>query len=72
MIDAGTAALVASQSNGNGSVVIAPQGASGRGAEVLRQTVNVPPTIRVAQGGRMQVLVARDVSFADVYALARR
>ena len=30
---------------------------------------NVPPTIRVPQGGRMQVLVARDVSFAAVYAL---
>jgi type IV secretion system protein VirB10 len=72
LIDAGTAALVASQSNGNGSVVIAPQGASDVVAEVLRQTVNVPPTIRVAQGGRMQVLVARDVSFADVYALVRR
>jgi type IV secretion system protein VirB10 len=72
LIDAGTAALVASQSSGGSSVVIAPQGASDVVAEVLRQTVNVPPTIRVAQGGRMQVLVARDVSFADVYALARR
>jgi type IV secretion system protein VirB10 len=72
LIDAGTAALVASQSNGGSSVVIAPQGASDVVAEVLRQTVNVPPTIRVAQGGRMQVLVARDVSFAEVYALARR
>jgi type IV secretion system protein VirB10 len=72
LIDAGTAALVASQSNGGSSVVIAPQGASDVVAEVLRQTVNVPPTIRVAQGGRMQVLVARDVSFAEVYSLARR
>jgi len=72
LINAGTAALVASQSNGGSSVVIAPQGASDVVSEVLRQTVNVPPTIRVAQGGRMQVLVARDVSFADVYALARR
>ena len=72
LIDAGTAALVASQSDGGSSVVIAPQGASDVVAEVLRQTVNVPPTIRVAQGGRMQVLVARDVSFAEVYALARR
>ncbi len=72
LIDAGTAALVASQSNGGSSVVIAPQGASDVVAEVLRQTVNVPPTIRVAQGGRMQVLVARDISFAEVYSLARR
>ena len=72
LIDAGTAALVASQSNGDGSVVIAPQGASDVVAEVLRQTADVRPTIRVAQGGRMQVLVARDVSFAEVYALVRR
>jgi type IV secretion system protein VirB10 len=71
LIDAGTAALVAAQSNGGSSVVIAPQGASDVVSEVLRSTVNVPPTIRVAQGGRMQVLVARDVSFADVYALER-
>jgi len=72
LIEAGSAALVASQSNGGSSVVIAPQGASDVVAEVLRQTVNVPPTIRVAQGGRMQVLVARDVGFEHVYALARR
>ncbi len=72
LIDAGTAALVASQSEGGSSVVIAPQAASSVVSEVLRQTVNVPPTIRVAQGGRMQVLVARDVSFERVYALARR
>jgi type IV secretory pathway VirB10-like protein len=39
---------------------------------VLRETVNVPPTIRVAQGARLQVLVARDVSFADVYTVADR
>jgi type IV secretion system protein VirB10 len=71
LIDAGTAALVAAQSSGSSSVVIAPQGASSVVSEVLRQTVNVPPTIRVAQGGRMQVLVARDVSFERVYALAR-
>jgi type IV secretion system protein VirB10 len=72
LIDAGTAALVAAQSNGGSSVVIAPQAASSVVSEVLRQTVNVPPTIRVAQGGRMQVLVARDVSFEWVYALAHR
>ena len=72
LIDVGTAALVAAQSDGGSSVVIAPQGASDVVSEVLRQTVDIPPTIRVAQGGRMQVLVARDVSFAAVYSLARR
>jgi type IV secretion system protein VirB10 len=72
LIDAGTAALIAAQSNGDSSVVIAPQGASDVVAEVLRQTVNIPPTIRVPQGERLQVLVARDVTFAAVYALAHR
>jgi type IV secretory pathway VirB10-like protein len=72
LLEAGTAALIASQTEGDSSVVIAPQGASDVVSEVLRQTVNIAPTIRVAQGGRLQVLVARDVSFAEVYALARR
>jgi type IV secretion system protein VirB10 len=72
LINAGTAALVAAQSDGGSSVVIAPQGASDVAAEALRQTGNVRPTIRVPQGGRMQVLVARDVSFAAVYALTNR
>lgn len=72
LIDAGTAALVAAQSDGDGSVVIAPQGARDVTAELLRQSVGIAPTLRVAQGGRMQVLVARDVSFEQVYALGRR
>ena len=72
IIDAGTAALVAAQSDGGSSVVITPSGASDVVSEVLRQTVDIPPTIRVAQGARMQVLVARDVSFAQVYRYAQR
>ena len=73
LIDAATVALVASQSDGEGgSVVIAPQGAQDVVSEVIRQTVDVPPTIRVAHGERIQVLVARDADFADVYRLARR
>ena len=72
LIDAGAAAVVAAQSDGSGSVVIAPQGASNVMGEVLRSTVNIPPTIRVAQGERVAVLVARDVSFGQVYAIAKR
>jgi type IV secretion system protein VirB10 len=41
-------------------------------SEVLRGTVNISPTIRVAQGERVSVLAARDVDFAQVYAVARR
>ena len=37
--------------------------------EVLRDTVNISPTVTKAQGDRIQVLVARDVDFRAVYAL---
>ena len=72
LLDAGTAAAVAAQGSGDGSVLIAPQGSSQVVAAVLEQTVKIAPTLRVAQGERLQVLVARDVSFERVYALAHR
>lgn len=38
--------------------------------EVLKNTINIPPSIRVPQGERVQILFARDVDFRSVYALA--
>lgn len=48
------------------------QGASQVMTEVLRNTINIPPTINVAQGERVQILFARDVDFRPVYALNER
>lgn len=37
--------------------------------EVLRNTINIPPTIKIPQGERVQILFARDVDFRSVYSL---
>ena len=72
VIDAAAAALVAAQNEGGDSVIVSSQGTQDVMSEVLRHTIDIPPTLRVAQGERVSVLVARDVDFAGVYDLARR
>jgi type IV secretion system protein VirB10 len=58
--------------NGGTSINYNPQGANSVMTEVLRNTINIPPTIAVAQGERVQILFARDVDFRPVYALNDR
>ena len=72
LIDAAAAAVVAAQNDGGNSVVVSSSGAADVMSEVLERTLDIPPTIRVAQGERVSVLVARDADFAQVYALAKR
>lgn len=60
-----------SRSNSS-SVIINPQGTRDVITEVLKSTVNIPPTVTVRQGQRIQILVARDVDFRSVYALHLR
>jgi type IV secretion system protein VirB10 len=59
---------VQSQSNGN-AVVVNPTGSIGVMSEILRSTIDIPPTVRKASGDRIQVFVARDLDFRSVYEL---
>lgn len=68
MIDGVVQSEVQSSSRG-GTVVLDPTASTDVLAEILRSTVNIPPTIRVRNGARVQVLVARDVDFRSVYEL---
>ena len=68
VIDAGVQAGV--QSTGNGTVIVNPSTSENVMTGVLLSTVDIPPTITVAPGTRIQVLVARNVDFRSVYRLA--
>jgi type IV secretion system protein VirB10 len=56
-------------SRGGNSVIVNPSSSQDVMTEVLKGTINVPPTISKAQGDRIQVLVARDLDFRSVYEL---
>ena len=60
-----------SQQNG-GTVILNPSGAGDVATEVLRSTLSIPPTVRIPQGERIEVLVARDLDFRGVYNLHTR
>ncbi len=63
-------ALQGASARGGGNTVVYGGGASnGVIEEVLKSTVAIPPTVRIAPGTRVQALVARDIDFRDVYAL---
>ena len=57
------------QPKGDGTVIYNPSSTQDIVTEVLRSTVNIPPTVRKAQGERIQILVARDIDFRSVYRL---
>lgn len=69
VIDGAVQAAVQSSNRGGGTVIYNPSGAQGVMTEVLKGTINIPPTITKQQGDRIQVLVARDLDFRSVYEL---
>jgi type IV secretion system protein VirB10 len=70
VIDGAVQGEIASRSNG--AVIVNPSTSQDVMTEVLKDTVNIPPTISKAQGDRIQVFVARDLDFRGVYELKAR
>jgi type IV secretion system protein VirB10 len=69
VIDGAIQAGVQSSRGNNGTVIVNPSGTQDVMTEVLKGTINIPPTVRKQQGDRIQVLVARDLDFRSVYEL---
>jgi type IV secretion system protein VirB10 len=68
VINGGVQAAVQSKSNG-GTVIVDPSTSRDVMTEVLKSTIDIPPTVTKANGDRIQVLVARDLDFRSVYEL---
>jgi type IV secretion system protein VirB10 len=68
-LDGAVQAAVQSTSRGGGTIVYTPSGPQDVASEVLKGTLNVPPTVIKRNGDRIQILVARDVDFGRVYEL---
>lgn len=68
VIDGAMQAAVASGNSG-GTVIYNPSGSTDVLTEVLKSTVNIPPTVTKNQGDRIQIFVARDLDFRSVYEL---
>jgi type IV secretion system protein VirB10 len=71
LISGAVQGAVASQSNGS-TVIYNPSGSQDVMTQVLKDTINIPPTITKNQGDRIEVLVARDLDFRSVYELKSR
>jgi type IV secretion system protein VirB10 len=70
-IDGAVQAAVQSSDRGDGTIIYNPSATQEVTTEVLKSTLSIAPTVRVENGDRIQVLVARDVDFTPVYELRR-
>ena len=69
VIDGALQGVAERQETSGSTVILNPQGGQQVIDGILRNTINIPPTISVNQGSRIQVIVARDVDFRPVYEL---
>jgi type IV secretion system protein VirB10 len=70
-IDGAVQAAVQPSAGSGGTVIYNPSASQEVLTEVLKGTLNIPPTVRKSQGDRIEILVARDVDFRSVYELRR-
>jgi type IV secretion system protein VirB10 len=68
-LDGGVQAAVESASRSGGPVIYNPSSSESVLTDVLKGSINIPPTVTKANGDRIQVFVARDVDFRSVYEL---
>ena len=69
VVDGAMQAAVQSSTRGGGAIIYNPSTSQSAITDVLKGTVNIPPTVVKHQGDRIQILVARDLDFRPVYAL---
>lgn len=69
VIDGAIQTAVQTSRSNSGTVVVNPSATQDVMTEVLKSTINIPPTVVKHQGDRIQVLVARDLDFRSVYEL---
>jgi type IV secretion system protein VirB10 len=69
VIDGAIQAAASSGSGDGDTVVLNSSSSRDILTEVLRSTVSIPPTVKVPQGERVQIIAARDLDFRGVYEL---
>jgi len=69
VVAGGVKTAAQSAHGGSGNVVLNPSSSQDVLTEILKNTINIPPTVTKQNGDRIQVLVARDVDFRSVYEL---
>jgi len=70
-IDGAVQTAVQSSNRGSGTIIYNPSATQDVTTEVLKSTLSIAPTVRKNNGDRIQILVARDIDFTDVYELRR-
>lgn len=61
--------LAITRNNNSSSITIGGGGSDQLATEILKNTINIPPTLYINQGEHIQVMVGRDLDFSTVYGL---